>query len=305
MARLLVIGSTGLVGSKVTALASKHDFEVYPTHDRQPPIFPDSTRLDITNRETILDLVKKTHPDVIINTAAMTNVDYCETHKVEATRVNVEGVKNLCDAAIETQSRLVHISTDSVFDGTDGKYSESDIPHPINHYSVTKLQSEKLVARVSSHAVARPSVIYGWHPPAQGRGATESTKAKNFAMFVLDKLEKGQRVRAVTDQFSSPTLADNLAQALLLLAKITENGVFHMAGRSCTSRYEFASLLCKEFGYPTDLIEPIASSEFVQQAPRPKKCCLEVAKAEATLRIQFLTVEEGIREMQHQIRGAS
>jgi len=303
MGKLLVTGSTGLVGAKVTILAGKYNFEVYPTHNRQDPLFPNSTKLDITDRDATLDLVREIRPVAVINTAALTNVDYCETHKNEADQVNVEGVKNLSDAAADSNARLVHISTDSVFDGLHGNYSETDVPHPINHYSVTKLESEKAVARIKSHAIARPSVIYGWRASIQS--SSESAKAMNFAMYVLDKLRRGEKVRAVTDQYSSPTYADNLANALLLLATLTQNGVFHTAGRSCISRFGFASLLCKAFEYPTELIEPIASSEFVQQAARPRNCCLQVAKAEKALGIQFMTIEEGIDEMKHQrIQGS-
>ncbi len=122
----------------------------------------------------------------------------------------------------------------------------------------------------------------------------------NFAMFVLDKLRRNEMVRAVSDQYSSPTFADNLAEALLRLARHNDNGIFHTAGRSCLSRYEFAVKLAGLFGYPTELVQPVFSSEFKQLAKRPKNACLSVEKAEKRLGMTFLTAEEGIREMKKQ-----
>lgn len=239
-------------------------------------------------------MVTEIDPDVIINTAALTDVDYCEIHRDEAERVNVGGARNLMEAARINGCRLVHLSTDSVFDGIRGHYSESDIPNPINEYSKTKLQSEKIVSQLSNYAIARPSVVYGWHAEAAN---ASGSKRRNFAMFVLDKLGNNERVRAVTDQYSSPTLADNLARALLILGRVSESGVFHTAGRACLNRYEFAVTICRIFGYPTELVQPVLSSEFRQVAERPKNCCLQVSKAEKVLGLRFLTAVEGITQM--------
>jgi dTDP-4-dehydrorhamnose reductase len=126
----------------------------------------------------------------------------------------------------------------------------------------------------------------------------------NFGMFVLDKLEKKENVKTIRDQYSSPTFADNLADALLRLARSPQNGIFHTAGRSCLSRYEFASKLSQLFGYPASLVQPVFSSEFPQVARRPRNSCLRVEKAERALGMRFLTAEEGIREMKKQVAAA-
>ncbi len=273
--KLLIIGSTGLVGSKLAFAAAGHGFEPYNTQNARKSPFPNSTRLNITDRDATLRLVGEIRPKVIVNTAALTNVDYCETHKEEAEKVNVGGVRNLVEAALRNDCRFIQISTDSVFDGTYGHYTESDTPH------------------------SRPSVIYGW-PYESIEAPSASTKPMNFAAFVLNKFENNEKVRAVRDQYSSPTLADNLAEALLRLAKSHENGVFHTAGRSCVSRQEFVIKLAQVFGYPTSLVEPVFASEFQQVAPRPKNCCLRVDKAERSLGMRFLTAEEGIRQMRRQ-----
>jgi dTDP-4-dehydrorhamnose reductase len=297
---LLIIGSTGLVGSKLAAMAAAHGFEAYNTQNARKSSLPNSLQLDITDRDATLGLVREIKPRVIINTAALHNVDYCETHRDEAEKVNVGGARNLVEASRKNASRLIHLSTDYVFDGISGHYTESDTPHPLHYYAQTKLEAEKVVSTLLEYAIARPSVIYGWNPLEANGTPSSSGKTVNFAMFVLDKLKKNETVKAVSDQYSSPTFADNLAEALLRLARCSENGVFHTAGKSCVSRYEFALRMAEVFGYPTISIQSVLTSQFKQLAERPKNSCLQVERAEKTLGMRFLTAEEGIREMKKQ-----
>jgi dTDP-4-dehydrorhamnose reductase len=301
--KLLIIGATGLVGSKLASVAINHGYQAYNTQNKRQSSLPNSEQLDVTDNEATLRLVRKVQPNVIINTAALTNVDYCESNQREAERVNVGGARNLAEAARQNESRLIQISTDSVFDGTYGHYDEFDTPRPINYYATTKLEAERVVSHLSNYAIARPSVVYGWHPQVT-EVRSDSTKQMNFGMFVLDKLEKKENVKTIRDQYSSPTFADNLADALLRLARSPQNGIFHTAGRSCLSRYEFASKLSQLFGYPASLVQPVFSSEFPQVARRPRNSCLRVEKAERALGMRFLTAEEGIREMKKQVAAA-
>jgi dTDP-4-dehydrorhamnose reductase len=297
--KLLIVGSTGLVGSKLASLAPKHGFETYNTLHSRKSALPNSVELDITDREATAKLIEKIRPRVIINTAAVTNVDFCETHQDVAQSVNVDGVKNLADAARRTQSRVIHVSTDYVFDGRVGHYEEDDSPHPLQYYGKTKLEAEKIVSDLPSFVVARPSVIYGW-TPVHSKGESGSSKPMNFALFVLDKLRRHEAVKAVRDQYASPTFADNVGEALLKLARVRENGIFHTAGRSCVSRYEFAIKLAEVFGYSAAQIEPVYSSEFKQLAERPRNSCLRVEKAEKLLGMSLLAAEQGIKEMKRQ-----
>jgi dTDP-4-dehydrorhamnose reductase len=298
--KLLVIGDTGLVGSKVASMAAAAGYESHGTHNARESLIPRSVQLNIVDRNATMSLFEQVRPTAVVNTAALHNVDYCETHREEAEKVNVEGTRNLTDAAAKYGSRLVHLSTDYVFDGFAGHYTEEDQPHPLHYYAETKLESEKIASQVPSYAIARPSVIYGWNPLEASGVASSSGKTINFAMFVLDKLTKNEPVKAVRDQYSSPTFADNLAQAILKLARLHENGVFHTAGRTCMSRYEFAVKLAQLFDYHKDLIQPVYTSDFKQAAQRPKNSCLKVDKAEHLLGMRFMTAEEGIREMRRQ-----
>jgi dTDP-4-dehydrorhamnose reductase len=295
----MIVGSTGLVGSKVASLAAKYGFEAYNTRHTHKAHLPDSVELDITDKKATLELVEKIRPRVIVNTAAVTNVDYCETHREEAHSVNADGVKNLAEVARKGRIRLIQVSTDYVFDGASGHYVEADTANPIQFYGQTKLEAEKIVSNLPSFAIARPSVIYGW-APRQLVGESGAAKPMNFAMFVLDRLGKGEKVRAIRDQYASPTFADNLGEVLLRLARSEENGAFHTAGRTCLSRYEFATKLARTFGYSPSQIEPVFTSEFNQLAKRPKNSCLRVEKVERSLGMSLLTAEQGINEMKKQ-----
>jgi dTDP-4-dehydrorhamnose reductase len=300
MKSVLVIGSTGLVGSKILDVADKLGYEAHGTHNARISNVARSHKLDITDRKATLDLIELLKPVAVVNTAALHNVDYCERHKEEAVRVNVEGTRNLALAASKLGCRLIQLSTDYVFDGKRGDYRESDRPNPPNFYGWTKLESERAASETSNYAVVRPSVIYGWNRFESTGIPSSSGKTVNFAMFVIDRLEKGQSVKVVRDQFSSPTFADNLADAMIRLIEYPKNDVFHTAGRSCVSRYEFALKIAEIFGFSRELVQPVESSEFKQVAERPKNSCLSVDKAERGLGMRFVTVEEGIRSMKAQ-----
>jgi dTDP-4-dehydrorhamnose reductase len=304
MKRLLVIGSTGLVGSKVAEKAGAYGYEAYGTQNARKSSYPRSRNLDITDLSAVMSLVHEIKPVAIVNTAALHNVDYCENHKDEAERVNVKGVKNLAEAASRHEARLIHLSTDYVFDGRTGQYHEFDKPNPLSYYALTKLEAEQAASKTASFAVARPSVIFGWNKLEAKGTPSSSGKTINFAMYLLDKLAKREAIRAVTDQFSSPTFADNLADAILKLVEYQKNGIFHTAGRSCISRYDFALKIAATFGYPENLVQPITSTDFQQLAPRPRNSCLNVDMTEKALGMRFLTVDEAIRLMRSQAISA-
>ncbi|TMI29973.1 dTDP-4-dehydrorhamnose reductase [Candidatus Bathyarchaeota archaeon] len=300
MRRLLVVGATGLVGSKLVKFAPNYGYEALSTHNARHPEDSKSFKLDITDGEATRMLLEEVKPEVIVNTAALHNVDYCETHQEEAHRVNVEGTANLADTASKLGSRFIYVSTDYVFDGRTGHYSESDVPNPLHYYARTKVEGEAVASKVPSYAIARPSVIYGWNPLEATGIPSSSGKTVNFAMYVLDKFGKNETVKAVNDQFSSPTFADNMAEAVLRIASFDGSGIFHTAGRSCISRYEFALKIAEVFNYPTTLVQPVSSKDFKQAAERPKNSCLSVDDTERELGVRFLTAEEGLREMKSQ-----
>ncbi len=305
MKRILIIGGTGLVGSKLSEFSREYGFESFSTYNARPLDAGNSLRLDVTDRTTTIELARKVRPDVIVDTHALHNVDYCETHREEARRVNVDGTRNLVDAAKGAGSRFLYVSTDYVFDGTRGGYREEDPTTPLSYYAENKVEAEKIVSTLPSFIIARPSVIYGWNAMEKSAMPSSSGKTVNFAMFVLDKFARHETVRAVNDQYSSPTFADNLALALLKLAGMDVNGVFHVAGRSCLSRFDFAVKAANIFDYSPDLIQKVSSSDFKQVAKRPMNSCLSIEKAERMLKMRFMSVEDGLAEMKSQVGVAS
>jgi len=299
--KVLVVGGGGQLGTKIVEQA-KDRFEVYATYLTRKPLLNESKilQIDKTNREGIVTLFQKLKPEVMIDTAALHNVDYCETHKDEAWTVNVEGTRNVADACKRHNAKIIFISTDYIFDGVKGNYLEDDAANPINYYGVTKLEAEKLIAQTcSNYAIARPSVIYSYVPSTQRESS--SGKPLNFAMWLTQKLRNKESVKIVTDQYSSPTLADNLAQALLKLGESEKTGIYHTAGGTRLSRYEFALKIARKLNLDEALVAPIATHQLKQIAKRPLDSSLNVEKAQKDLKLKMLTIDEALDQLADQI----
>lgn len=300
--KLLVIGGSGLLGYKL-AKKSSEKYETFLTYNFRPVNLEGCTalKLDKCDREAVFELLEKIRPDVVIDTAALHNVDYCETHPEEAWKVNVEGTRNVAEACKRIGAKIIFISTDYVFDGEKGCYTEEDAPNPLSYYAKTKLEAEKIIQSLGiRYVIARPSVIYGWNPNEVLGLKSSSGKSVNFVVWALQKLERGEEIKAVTDQYNCPTLADNLAEALLIMAASEKQGIYHTAGKECVNRYQFTLKVAEVFNLDKSLIKPVTSEIFKQIAKRPKKCCLDVSKAERDFGIKFLTVEEGLKLMKFQ-----
>lgn len=304
--RLLVIGGSGLLGYKTAKLAVENHETFFTYHYRRTRI-EDATamKLDKCDRTATLNVVKKIKPDVVIDTAALHNVDYCETHPAEAWKVNVEGTRNILDRCRHVGAKMIFLSTDYVFNGKKGYYSEGDPPNPLNYYAKTKLEAENSVKKSgTTYIIARPSVIFGWNPGEISGLKSSSGKSVNFVIWALGKLRNGQEIKIVNDQYGSPTLADNLAEVLLVMASSSEQGVYHTAGKSCINRYDFTLEIAETFDLEKSLIKPVTSNMFKQAAERPKRCCLDVSKAEETFKTRFLKAGEGLSLMKSQAEQA-
>ena len=180
-------------------------------------------------------------------------------------------------------SRLIHISTDFVFDGVKGNYSELDNPNPLSVYAKSKLEGEVEARRCGSYSILRPSVVYGWTPLETQASTSSSGKPMNFALWAISKMNKGEDLKVVNDQFTSPTLADILAAVAIRAALADRNDLYHVSGESCLSRYEFTRKIGIAMGYSTDTIKAVSSDSFVQAAPRPINSCLNCEKIQKEL----------------------
>jgi len=299
--RFLVVGSNGLLGQKTAdllvrgmassvTLASLEEVPIRPVENAE------YVKADLTSRKEVKQLIAHCDPEVIINCAAITNVDACETDRELAWKVNVGGVENIIEAARRTEAMIVHISSDYIFDGKNGPYSEDDRPEPLSYYGKTKLASENAV-RTSGlrYLIARTMVLYGYAPGVK----------PNFALWIVQSLEKNIGVRVVDDQQGNPTLADDLAYALVRGVELGRTGVFNIAGRDIISRYEFAVRIARAFNLDSSLISPIKTAQLRQPAQRPLKSGLITLKAEVALGIRPSTVEQGLAVLKNQLSRGS
>lgn len=251
--RALITGSTGQLGKAVVEVFFKENIEVYPT--------PHS-RLDISNREEVKEILTAYLPDIVVNCAAFTDVDRCEKETEKAYRVNAIGPKNLAIISERLNIFLIHISTDYVFDGKkDSPYTEFDIPNPINIYGKSKLEGENFVKAFSKHyAIVRTSWLYG--------------NGSNFVTRIIEKARITKEIQVVEDQFGSPSYTYDVAKAILSIVKNNAYGVYHSANTGVTSRCEEARSILKYLSLDADVI-PVKSEEYMLPAVRPRYTPLE------------------------------
>ena len=274
--KVFVTGISGQVGAKLATEAASNGFEVFGGHMSRPWLGGPkaSVLFDKTDRDAVLKTISEIRPDVVIDTGALHNVDYCETHPKEAMAVNATGTLNLVHACEATGSRLVFVSTDFVFGGTNAPYDEDSTPEPLSYYAQSKLQGERYALSVTRNVVVRPSVIYSWIPASGMPLTSTSGKPMNFAAWLVSQLSAKKSVEIVDDQIASPTLADDLARAILAIVRSRKSGLFHTAGRTPLSRYSFSVEVARKLGLDENLIRPIASAKLNQVARRPSNSSL-------------------------------
>lgn len=294
--RILLTGANGLVGQKTAEIFSHETEDTLLLSDISPKAEDQGKfnyiPLDITHKEKVKLAVKKYAPDVIINTAAYTNVDGCETERELSWKVNVDAVKNLIIACRINSSKLIHISTDYVFDGKTGNYDENSTPNPKSFYGKAKLASENAVlASGINHTIIRSMIIYG----------TGKNIKLNFALWLVDKLKRNEEVTIVDDQYGQPTISDDVAVAILRIVERNCSGLYHICGSEYVSRYEFAVRLANIFGFDSKLIIPIKTSELHQAAERPMNSSFITLKSQTELGIKPLNVTEGLYFLKTQL----
>jgi dTDP-4-dehydrorhamnose reductase len=291
--KLLVTGASGLLGSKLIQFATIKDYKVYSAYHHNTPREGTLLQFDLADKKSLKRIFEKAEPDIVIHAAALTDVDKCETQRELAQKVNVQGSENIAKLCKKHQTYLIYVSTDYVFDGENGNYKETDTPSPINYYGATKLQAEKHIKKlVKCYCIARTSVLYG-STPSQGK--------TNFALWLIDKLRKEEKLRAVTDQTNSPTLNTNLAEMILEVVERRLTGIYHLAGATTISRYDYAKELAEVFNLKKELIEPATSEDIAWIAPRPKDSSLNVSKAAQTLENKPLNMREALIKLREDL----
>ena len=297
MKKLLVIGASGLLGSKVVT-HSRGRYAVSGTSNPECDGRSDwrLEPLDIGSKDEVEWLFEKVKPEVVILTAAMTNVDACEKEPRKANRVNAAGPELVARSSKKAGAKLVHISTDYVFEGSKSrKYREDDVPRPLSVYGMSKLAGERaILSSLPDSVVVRTAVLYGWSP-LEDKG--------NFVTWVLKKLRAGEKATLFQDQWISPTFADDLASVLLDLAEKDVSGIWHVSGPDCLDRPQCGRIIARVFDLDEKLAVPVPSSSVSLPAKRPKNSCLDVSRIENLLGRKMVSFEDGLRMMKNQEAG--
>lgn len=272
--RILLIGASGQLGLELSSLLKGGEvIKVYNSKE-----IPDGYRLDLKNYSAVEDFIMKKRPDVIINTASLTDVDKCEVERGLAFKVNAEAVKHIVRASRVVEAYLIHISTDYVFDGEKGLYKEEDLPNPVNYYGLTKLLGETYALSYDDSLVIRTSGVF---------------RHKGFPVYVYRTLKEGREVHAFKGYYS-PISARKLAEAISELINYRKTGVLNVAGER-VSRVDLATKIKEKFNLPGGVKEVDDVKGWI--AKRPFDSSLDISKAKKMLSVDFYSLDENLRYM--------
>ena len=276
MKKILITGASGMLGSALCAKLSS-DFDVYPYCKSS---YSGIDILDVTDIDQVSNVINFVSPDIIINCAAYTNVDMAELNKSESRQVNVSGLLNIIKASSKDM-KIIHISTDYIFDGLSGNYLESDIKNPLNYYGKTKLEAENyLIGSNINYLIIRPNVLY-----------TYDLMSSNFFSWVLNSLTNNNKISVVNDQFSNPVYIPDLADIIKDSILLDYSGISHFGSEDTLSRYDFSLKICNTFNLNKRLINEIKTSDLNQIANRPLNTSLNCTKIESELEINLYSTD--------------
>ena len=282
----LLTGSSGFLGRYLLKYSPPDDQKIIAHYRTEPPAHygRDVQFVQLDFLEDDWSALETLRPELIIHTAAMAAIDECEVKPEISHHINFEATRRLTDLAAERQARFIFISSDVVFDGSKGQYREDDLPNPQSVYANSKLQAENYVLEHLPDAVVlRPSVFYGL--TLNGR--------PSFTQTMLRNLHEGKQVFLFTDQFRSPLLVNNLAEATWEIADMDFNGILHMGGPERMSRMEMGEVLCDLFKLDRSLLVPIQSAQANLIAPRPLDCSLNSSLAHQLLKTNLVDCRTG------------
>ncbi len=304
--KILITGSNGLLGQKlVYKLREKKNINLIATARGENRLVKQDgyqyESLDITIEKNVQDVFTKFLPDVIINTAAMTNVDACETDREGALAMNTTSVAHQVNTLEKLMAQhsnykpqFIHLSTDFIFDGTHGPLDESEKPNPLSYYAETKLEAENIVMASKLHwAIARTVLVYG---------IVDNMSRSNIVLWIKSNLEQGKTINVVDDQFRTPTLAEDLADGCILIAEKHAKGIYNISGKDFYSILELARTVADYYGLDKNLIKPSKSADIKQPAKRPPITGFIIDKAKNDLGYNPHSFVEGIKILEDQIK---
>ncbi len=284
--KVLITGASGLLGRRLFEIISKTE-ETVGVHIGER--VENMHFLDISDKNSVESFFQEIKPDVIIHAAALVDVDYCEDHKEETRKVNVEGTKNIVDICKKYRCKMVYLSSDFVFDGETGPYNENSETKPVNYYGETKLEGERIVKEnLENYIIIRPAVLYG-----EDEGCKDS-----FISKVLRKLINNEKVFADNRIIKYPTLTDDVGRAIKKLIEIDVRGIYNVAGEEAITKYAWAVKIAKAYGFPVENVIPDSP---LYKAKRPSNVKLENSKTKRLLSdFSMAKVDEGIAIVKNQ-----
>lgn len=298
--KIFITGANGLLGQKLLRIfnINQPNFEIFALSKGPNKIKYNGTftyiDIDITNKQSVEELVIQYNPEFVINCAAITNVDRCQLQRNLSWNVNVEAVKNFTDVCALTNTFLIQVSTDFIFDGKNGPYDEEAECKPVNFYGATKFESEKYLIKSNiRYTIIRTNQVYGY---------VHGLKRPNIVTWVKNSLEVDRPIQALTDQFRTPAFADDLAMGCYLATIRYAQGIYNIGSRELVSVYEFACIVADVCKLDKELISPISSSSFKQIATRPLKTGLIITKAIKNLGYNPNSIKQGIELMINQMK---
>lgn len=293
--RILIFGSNGMLGQRAVEFYLNYkNIELLSSSLENESVTPkvDYICCDITERSQVKKIIYDFCPDFILNAAAYTNVDLSESERESAWKLNVKAVEYIAEAARAIDAHIIHISTDYIFDGKNGPYSENDTPSPVGYYGRTKLASENaLKLNGVKNTIIRTNVLYG----------IAKNSRPDFVRWVVNSLRAGKEIKIVTDQINNPTFIDDLVQAVNKIIDFKKEGIFNIGGKEFLSRYEFTLQIADYFNLDKKLIKPIKTSDLNQPARRPLKSGLLTIKAQTELDYKPISIIESLSLMKKEL----
>ena len=291
---ILITGSNGLLGQKLVKHLTKNNIPFIATSkgkNRNPDCMDASySTMDICSPDDIKSVFNRFIPSHLIHTAAMTNIDECEEFPLECEKLNVEATQLLFEAAQKIGAHFQLLSTDFVFDGLKGNYSETDTPNPLSIYARSKVAAENLVLSSSyqKFSIVRTIILYG---------KANNLSRTNIVYWAKEALSKGQPLSIIDDQFRAPTWADDLAWACIRICSLNKIGLYHISGPETMSIYDLVLRIAKFYSFSTDFLTKTDSLSLNQKAKRPPKTGFDLQKAQSELLYKPKTLEETLKDI--------
>ncbi len=284
MKQKIFVFGRGFLGNYVVNEFKNYGHEVYSS--RLKNCSNEDFKIDIRNRKSVFEILEKIKPDLIINCVAITDLDFLEEHPDLGFDINSEGAKNIAIASKKYNAKLIHISTDGLFDGVDGMYDENDAPKPINVYAKTKLLAEKYVAQEAINYLILRTNFIGYDP-----------EGKNLVNWMISKLSKGETIIGFDDILFTPVEVSYLSHLIYQLFTVNENLILHLSSEKKLSKFDLGILLSEIFQFDKKLVKKGSSTTFHFKANRPKDTSLSNSKIKKLLDEEFISLSDSLEKM--------